>query len=118
MSTCEAEHIALITAMIEVIPLIKLLEELSIACDVITNPPLVTCKVFEDNQSYIAVAESKKLPERTKHIAIKCHHLRSLVDKKIIKINYVDTKKKLANTLKNPIEFNKLFKLRHVLMGW
>ena len=92
LSTCEAEYIALSTAMREVIPLIQLLKDLEVACNVITTPPTVTCKVFEDNQSCIAVAESKKPPTRTKHIAIKYHHFRDLVDNGAIKTNYIDTK--------------------------
>ena len=72
--TCEAEHIALSTAMREVTPLIKSLEDLSFACDVITAPPLVAGKAFEDNQSCKVVAESKNPPARAKH-----HHFRSLV---------------------------------------
>ena len=93
MSTCEAEYIALSMVMCEVILLIDLLKDLSVACDIITTPPLVIYKVFEDNQSCIVVAESKQPLVRTKHIAIKYYHFCSLVDKGTIKINYMDTKK-------------------------
>ena len=118
LSTCEAEYIALSAAMREVIPLIQLLEDLKVACDIITSPPIVTCRVFEDNQSCIAVAESKKPPTRTKHIAIKYHHFRSLVENDTIKINYIDTKKQLADILTKPVENSQFFKLRFMLMGW
>lgn len=118
LSTCEAEYIALSTAMCEVIPLIELLKDLSVMCDVITTLPNVTCKVFEDNQSCIAVAESRKPPARTKHIAIKYHHFRGLVDNGVIKINYIDTKKQIADILTKPVESNQFFKLRYMLMGW
>ena len=104
--------------MREVIPLIQLLKDLKVACDVITTPPIIICKVFEDNQSCIAVAESKKPPARTKHIAIKYHHFRNLVDNKVIKISYIDTKKQLADILTKPIETNQFFKLRFMLLGW
>jgi len=118
LSTCEAEYIALSSAMREVILLIQLLEDLKVACDVITTPPEVSCKVFEDNQSCIAVAESKKPPARTKHIAIKYHHFRSLVNKGTIKIKYIDTKSQVADIFTKPIEENQFFKLRYILMGW
>ena len=39
----------------------------------------VFCKVFEDNQSCIAVAKSKKNLPRIKQIAIKYHYLKSFV---------------------------------------
>ena len=80
--------------------------------------PTANYKVFEDNQSFIAVAESKKPLARTKHVATKYHHFRGLVDKGIIKINYVDTKKQMADTLTKPIENNQFFKLRCMIMGW
>ena len=93
-------------AMKEVIPLIQLLKDLKVNCDAVDTPPKVYCKVSKDNQSCIIVAESKKLPARTKHIAIKYHYFRSLVNNKTIRIKYIDTKKQLANILTKPIENN------------
>ena len=113
LSTFEAEHIALSAGMREVMPLLELLKDLNDMCDVITAPPIVTCKVFEDNQSCIAMAESKKPSIRTKHVAIKHHHFRSLV---VINVNYMNTKKHLAETLTKPIENNQFFKLRCMLI--
>ena len=52
------------TAMREVIQLIQLFEYLSVACDVITMTPELKCRGFEDNQSCIVVADSKKPPEQ------------------------------------------------------
>ena len=96
-------------------PLLELLKDLNAMCGVVTAPPIVTCKVFEDDQGYIAVAESKKPSIRTKHVAIKYHHFRSLV---VINVNYMNTKKHLAETLTKPIENNQFFKLRCMLIGW
>ena len=99
-------------------PLTQLLEDLFVACDVITVTPEVKCRVFEDNQSCIAVTESKKHVTRTKHIIIKHHHFRSLIDKNAIKINYIETKKKVVEILTKPIEINQSFKLRFILLAW
>ena len=49
LSTCEAEYIALSTAMREVIPLMQLLKDLKVNCDVVDAPPEVFCEVFKDN---------------------------------------------------------------------
>ena len=117
LSTCEAEYIES-TTMREFISLIELLKDLHVACDVITTPPIVTCKVFEENQSTIVVAGSEKPLARTKHIAIKNHHFQNLVNDTIVKIKYIDTKKQLADILTNPIETGQFFKLRSMLMGW
>ena len=57
--------------------------------------PEVFYKVFKDNQSFIDAAESNKFSPRTNHISIKYHHFRNFVQKKIIRICYIDTRKKL-----------------------
>ena len=79
--------------MRDAIPLTQLLKDLKVACDVINTPTIVACKVFEDNQSCIAVAESKKPTARVNHIAIKCHHFRGLANNSLININYIGIKK-------------------------
>lgn len=117
-SACEAEHVALSTATREVIPIIQLLKDLSVACDIMSMPPKVYCRVFEDNQSCIAVAELKKPPTRTKHIAIKYHHFRNLVHKKVIRISCIDTKNQVADILTKPVEDNQFFELMHMIIGW
>lgn len=90
---------------------------LKVACDAITTPPQVTCKVFEDNQSYIAAAESQKPLARTKHIAIKYYYFQSLVDNGIININHVDAKKQLTDILTKRVKDSQFLKLWHALMG-
>ena len=47
LSTCEAEYIALSSAMHEVILLIQLLEDMKVAYDIIDTPPKVYCEVFK-----------------------------------------------------------------------
>ena len=60
--------------MREVISFMELMKEISFIFDINPPNPEVFCKAIKDNQSCIAVAESKKLSPRTKHIAIKYHH--------------------------------------------
>ena len=113
--TCEAELIALSTAMREVIPLMQLLEDLKVACNVIATPPIVTYKVFEENQSFIVAAESKKIPTRKKHIVIIYRHFRGLFENIIININCIDTKNQLADMLTKPVENYQFYVLRFIL---
>ena len=79
--------------MREVIPLARLLEDLKVACNVVTTLPEVLCEIFKDNQSCVDVFESKKLPARIKHITIKYHYFRSLVYKGTIKIYLIISNK-------------------------
>eukprot|EP00956_Cyclotella_meneghiniana_P022244 scaffold41787_cov54-Cyclotella_meneghiniana.AAC.1 len=69
LNIAEAEYIALSQALREVIPLMTLLQELGTLFTLYTGKPdFFMCKVCEDNQSCIAMAQSTKFPPRTKHI--------------------------------------------------
>ena len=118
LSACGEEHMSLSTSRIEVIPLTILLQDLSVAYNVVTATPEVTYRVLEGYPSCIALPESKKPLERNNYIAIKLHHFRNLVDKNVVKTNYIDTKKQLDGILLKPIDNNQSFKLRFMLMSW
>ena len=77
--------------MRELIPVMALMEEVSFILHIHLRNPEVFSKVLEDNQSCISVVESNKLSPRTEHIAIKYHHFKIFVQKKIIRIFYIDT---------------------------
>ena len=80
--------------------------------------PEVFCDVFEDNASCIAMATTRKLSPRTKHIAIKYHHFRKYIDTKGIKLHSIDTREQTADIFTKPLD-DKLFEhLRKKLCGW
>ena len=81
------------------------------------DKPGFYCKVWEDNQACLAMATSKKFSPRTKHIALKYHHFRSFVNRKIV-INYVDTLRQQADIFTKPVCDDLFPKLRFMLMGW
>ena len=91
LSTAEAEYIALSQALREVIPLVSLIDELGGVFDLHVDTPNFVVKVWEDNQSCIAMAESTKFSPRTKHIALKYHHFKQFQDSGRIKVQYVNT---------------------------
>ena len=77
LSTTEAEYIALSQSMREVLPIMWLLQEAhDHGIPVLTNPPKIHCKVFEDNAGAIEIAKVPKMRPRTKHLNIKYHHFR------------------------------------------
>ena len=67
--------------MREVIPFMLLIKEVYFTFDIHFPKSEVFFKLIKENQSCIAVEESKRLSPRTKHIAIKYHHIRSFVKK-------------------------------------
>ena len=80
--------------------------------------PSVRCKVFEDNQSTIAVAKEPSMLPRTKHIGLKYHHFRQFVINGAIDINYINTTEQLGDIFTKPLPPSSFAYLRHKLMGW
>ena len=64
LSTAKAEYIALSTALREVIPLMTLMEEINEIIPLHITKPDFYCKVWDDNQSCIAMANSQKFSPR------------------------------------------------------
>lgn len=75
LSTTEAEYIALLHSMHEVLPFLNLMKEINDIFPFQNSKSNFYCKVWEDNCSFIKVAESPKFTHRTKHILLKYHHI-------------------------------------------
>ena len=116
LSTAESEYIACLTAMREVISLIQLMEEMNKIFKLYMPKPKLFCKVYEDNESCIAMAKRRKFSPRTKHIAIKYHHFRKHVGKTIT-IHSIDTKEQTADILTKPLESGSFEYFRKKLCG-
>jgi hypothetical protein len=92
LSTAEAEYMALSTAAQEVSWLRKFLVNFGLD----QNKATV---IFEDNQGCIALAKNPVSHERTKHIDIRYHFIRELVEAKMIDLQYLPTADMLADLL-------------------
>ena len=89
-STVEAEYVATSEAAREAMWLRQLLEEIGIRQ---TGPTLINC----DNKGAIRLALNPGTHQRTKHIDIKHHFIRELVEQNIISVEYVQSKRQLAD---------------------
>jgi hypothetical protein len=113
LSTTEAEYIALSSALREVITLINLLNELkSRGIPIAITTPDIRCKVFEDNQAALQLAREPKLRPRTKHLAVRLHHFREHVRRKVINIVHVGTKDQIADIFTKPLPRDQFVELR------
>ena len=83
LSTTEAEYMALTEAIKEALWLTGLIEELKLKQEIIT--------VYCDNQSAIQLTKNSVHHERTKHIDIKLHFIREVVEKEAVKIEKIAT---------------------------
>ena len=102
--TTEAEYITLSQEIREVIPLMNLMVKVGDIFPLHNPKPQFHYKVFEDNNSFIRVAEIPKFTPRTKNIAIKYHHFRKHVSDKTISILPIDTKDQLADIFTKPLD--------------
>ena len=118
LSTTESEYVALSQSMRDVIPMMNILEEFKQVLFIPDIPPIVKCKVFEDNTSCIKVATAPSMTPRTKHIALKYHHFRSFVKSGQIEIFSIGTTEQTADIFTKPLSGDLFLYLRKKMMGW
>jgi hypothetical protein len=92
LSTAEAEYMALSDAAKEAMHLRALL--LTLGVDISQGTV-----IYEDNQAAIKIAENPVLHDRTKHIDIRYHFVRELVESLKIDVVYLKIKDMLADLL-------------------
>ncbi len=124
LSTTEAEYIALSMAARELIPIRRILRELSLGSPLkhhLTHPPgsLPPSTIYEDNASCIAVAtKAVHHKPRTKHMALKYHHFRDYIQSGALQIVKVASAANLADIFTKPLTQILHEKLRFGMMGW
>jgi Reverse transcriptase (RNA-dependent DNA polymerase) len=119
LSTTESEYISLSSALREVIPLRRLIEEMTkVGFDLPANKGKVLCTAFEDNSGAYEMARSPKMRPRTKHLNIKYHHFREEVTNGNILINQIETENQLADIFTKPLGYVLFRKFRKAIMGW
>lgn len=94
LSTMEAEYVALAEVSREVVYIKRLLEHMGYGKQV-TSPIKILC----DNQSAIRLAKDAVFHKRSKHIDIKYHYTRELLEQGEITIEYLRTEFMLADIL-------------------
>jgi hypothetical protein len=96
-STTEAEYIAINAAAKEAVYIKSLLQELGYYKQ--DRFPLYT-----DNNGALLLAKNPVFHERTKHIAVKFHYIRDLINKGIIDLYYISTNDQKADGLTKALE--------------
>lgn len=96
LSSTEAEYVALGTAARETVWLRRFLEELGF-------PQQTPTPIYVDNQSAIKLAKNPEFHKRTKHIQVRYHYTRELVEEGIIELRYIPTADQRADILTKPL---------------
>jgi hypothetical protein len=107
-STVEAKYIAASVASREAVWLRKLLSYLFSAE---LEPTVIHC----DNQSCIKLFENPEFHDRSKHIEMRYHYVRDMVQKNILSIHYVPTAEQTADILTKPLSLTKFVCFRDKL---
>ncbi|CAM8923569.1 unnamed protein product [Rhodiola kirilowii] len=89
LSMAEAEYIAAGSCCTQMLWMKQMLDEYRVKQDVMT--------LYRDNMSAISISKNPVQHSRTKHIDIRHHFIRELVEKKIITLTHVSTEKQLAD---------------------
>ena len=61
-----------------------------------------TC-IHCDNQSCVKLSKNPVFHDKSKHIEIKYHYIRDMVQRGVVKISYVATEEQIADVLTNPL---------------
>jgi hypothetical protein len=105
LSTAEAEYITLTVVMHKILYLQALIAELY---DLVIPPIPMYC----DNQGAVALATNKKFHTRMKHINIRYHYVRSLVQSRLLDLQYCPTEDNIANIFTKALPRPQLTMLR------
>ena len=65
----------------------------------VTKPVILYC----DNTSAINISKNPVMHAKTKHIAIKYHYVRELVEEKQVKMEYIHTKEQIDDMFTKPL---------------
>jgi hypothetical protein len=101
-STTEAEYIAINLAAKELAYIRILLKELGLA----SYDPNIKLPLYTDNQGALQLAKNPIYHERTKHIAVKYHYIRDLINKRILDLIWVPTVDQKADGFTKALNYN------------
>ena len=92
LSSTEAEYVAVTHCSTEIQFILHLLKELH---QKVPDPVIL----HEDNAGALFLAKNHFLWQRTKHIDVRYHYIRDLIDKKVVDIKYVSTEDNIADVM-------------------
>ncbi|PNX99239.1 gag-pol polyprotein, partial [Trifolium pratense] len=107
LSTTEAEYIAAGSSCAQLLWMKQMLTEYNVEQDAMT--------LFSDNISAINISKNPVQHSRTKHIDIRHHFIRELVEDKIVNLEHIATEKQLADIFTKPLDAVRFEKLRSSL---
>jgi hypothetical protein len=109
LSTVEVEYIELCVAVHKVVWLHKLLADLF-------GREMDSTIIHCDNQSCVKLSENHVFHDKSKHIEIKYHYIRDMVQRKSVHVYYLSTHEQIADVFTKPLARTK-FEYFHERLG-
>ncbi|CEL60459.1 Retrovirus-related Pol polyprotein from transposon TNT 1-94 OS=Nicotiana tabacum PE=2 SV=1 [Rhizoctonia solani AG-1 IB] len=110
LSTMEAEYMSLSHACTQAIWMRQLFEELSFSTD---DPTLI----LSDNLAALALSTESQFHGRSKHIDIRHHFIRDVIEKRKVTTLYVQTNENLANAFTKALAAPQFRYLMQLILG-
>ncbi|KAK6142848.1 hypothetical protein DH2020_023196 [Rehmannia glutinosa] len=107
LSTVESEYVAVGSCCSQLPWMNQMIEDYGLHSDILT--------IYCDNSSTIYISKNPVQHSRTKHIDIRHHFIRDLVEKNIIRIEYIGTENQLAGIFTKALDFERFSTLRKSL---
>lgn len=108
LSSTEAEYVAATSSACHSVWLKGILQELGVeSCECID----IMC----DNSSAIKLSKNPVMHRRTKHIDVRYHYLRDLVNEGAMRLLFCGTEDQVADIMTKPIKLDQFEKLREML---
>jgi hypothetical protein len=104
LSTAEAEYIAAGSSCSQLVWMKQMLKEYDVEQDILT--------LYCDNMSAINISKNPVQHSKTKHIDIRHHFIRDLVENKIVTLEHVGTKEQIADIFTKALDAVQFEKLR------
>ena len=111
LSSCEAEYMALCSAVQEGKYLMSFLNE-------VLNLGQTKFTLYGDNQGASALAKNPVNHKRSKHIDIRFHFIRDEISEDRLCLKYVPSGENIADIFTKPVNAVKLKEFKPLLMGW
>ena len=109
-STAEAEYYSLGTAGQDAMFLRELLSTMGF-------PQVRPTIIFEDNTACLAIANNPITSKKARHIKVKYHYIRQLIDEKEVCVKYKSTDDMLADIFTKPLDVEKHLKFTRLIMN-
>jgi hypothetical protein len=107
LSTAEAEYISAGSCCTQLLWMKQMMEEYGLEQGVLT--------IYCDNTSAISISKNPVQHSKTKHIQVRHHFIRELVEEKKLSLEYISTEKQLADIFTKSLDANRFEFLRGAL---